>query len=121
MSMNRHPLEPFVFDSINRRKGTISIPELAIDLAGGVGNTQKEIIMGSYSAEIAEDQTNAVCQHCGHPFESGKVIEGRSCPGCHNPITGEELERGWCIDCGAALRSDEAGMELCWNCVVGVD
>jgi hypothetical protein len=66
------------------------------------------------------DQTNATCNHCGHPFEHTGVIEGGSCPGCKNPITREEIERGWCVDCGKALHGDEAGMESCWDCIVGV-
>ena len=79
--------------------------------------------MGSRSAiiEALEDQTNAICYHCQHAFESWKVIKGGSCPGCHNPITVEELERGWCIDCGKALTGDEVRMEQCWDCIVGVD
>jgi hypothetical protein len=52
-------------------------------------------------------ERNLVNVHCGHPFESWSVIEKGSCPECKARITAKEIEWGWCVDCGAALRSDE--------------
>jgi hypothetical protein len=37
--------------------------------------------------------------------------------GMEDDILGSQA-RGWCIDCGKALQSNEKGLEQCWDCIV---
>jgi hypothetical protein len=97
-------------------RGTI-VAQIAISQADK-SVQKREIIMGKHLFLDWGDATKAVCEFCGHPFGSKSIIAEGSRPECHAQITSDDRKAAWCVVCGNALHGDEAGLELCWECLL---